>query len=205
MTSGVYELKFSSGDRYIGKSINIENRWVQHRESMLKGTAAKPLQRAFSRYGFPAGDIMLECHTDHIDIMEAVYIARHKPELNTDRPTDPFPGVDMDWYINNTDLLKYSTLEHMQTILDMNNSAKHYKTNLEGLKEEISELESLNDELLVLRSAEEVQKDISRTISSLNKLRLRNRDDITRLSQTITQLTEELAHANLPWWKKLFK
>ena len=197
MTSGVYELKFANGDRYIGKSINIETRWKQHFDKFQKGTAAKAMQHAYNTYGTPKGDILCTCHSDHIDILEACYIARHNPELNSDRPADPFPGEDMDWYINNTNLLSCSTLTHMQDLVNLNRGYK-------DRGEEIEELEQLNDELLRKRSSEEINsaagarvKALSSSINSLNRELISAREEVYKLKDYITYLEK-------PWWKKIF-
>ena len=205
MTSGVYELKFSSGDRYIGKSIDIENRWRQHYDKFQKGTAAKAMQAAYNRYGCPTGSILLECHSDHIDIMEAVYIARHRPELNSDRPADPFPGVDIDYYINNTDYLSKSTLSHMVTMSEDWDTIKALRSSIVSLSQEIEELEELNDALLVKRSSEEINsstgtrlKAVSKSVDILNRQLIEAKDEILKLQN-------QLDYYNLPWWKRLFK
>lgn len=204
MTSGVYELKFANGDRYIGKSINIETRWKQHFDKLTKGTAAKNMQSAFNRYGAPDGDILLECHSDHIDIMEAVYIARHKPELNSDRPVDPFPGVDIDWYVNNTNLLSCSTLTHMEGLVEGGKREKKFISDTNKLKSEVKELIGLNDDLLKVRSDEAIKKDISGKIKALATENTNRQILLDAAYRDIVGLKVQLAYHNKPWWQKLF-
>jgi hypothetical protein len=211
MTSGVYELKFANGHRYIGKSINIETRWKQHYDKFLKGTAARNMQDAYNRYGTPKGDILLECHPDHIDIMEAVYIARHNPELNSDRPADPFPGVDIDYYIKKTDYLTKSTYEHMVTMSEDWDTIRSLKSASTSLAEQIEELEELNDELLVVRDSETIRRDISgklKLLTQSNKqayIALNNANQLVEtLKKDLEQKDLDLAHLREPWWKRWF-
>lgn len=204
MTSGVYELKFANGHRYIGKSIDIDNRWAQHMDKLRKGTAARNMQNAYNMYGAPQGDVLLECHPDHIDIMEAVYIARHNPELNSDRPKDPFPGVDIDWYINNTNFLKVSTLEHMITLAEDASRTKRLQGDISNLHKEIEELEDLNDQLLVKRTEEEINSAAEGRFKDLY-IKLSNRKkQLTDAEIQIKQLLQDLNYAKHPWWKRIF-
>lgn len=191
MTSGIYELTFSNGDNYIGKSINIENRWKQHFDKFRKGTAARAMQDAFNRYGSPSTKILLTCHADHVDIMESCCIARLSPVLNSGRPCDPFQEKDINYFIHKTDYLSKSTYEHMVTM------SNDWDT-IEELKSTVEELESLNDDLLVKRSEEEVTYAAGRRIKSLNKTK-------DHLTKEIIRLEEELEFARLPWWKRWFK
>lgn len=205
MTSGVYELKFTNGARYIGKSIDIHNRWKQHLDKMRKGTAATAMQQAYRMYGAPATDIMLECHSDHIDIMEAVFIARHNPELNSDRPGDPFIGVDIDWYVNNTDFLKLSTLQHMKALVLFHNKQKEAKEVICTFAEKLDELTAINKELLAVRSEETISKDISGKIKELRSQNLSKQQIVDTLISANAILTEQLEYNARPWWQKIFK
>lgn len=121
MTSGVYKLTFPSGRIYIGKSINIENRWKQHAESFRKGKAATLLQQEYNRYGFPDGSILFECHEDHMDIAEETLIYRERPELNGTRGRDrlevPASKAEHIAGENMSDLFQLSTLDHITEIL----------------------------------------------------------------------------------------
>lgn len=54
MTRGLYKLSFKGTDKvYIGKSLNIEERFKDHLYSLKKGIASKKLQDAYNRYGNP--------------------------------------------------------------------------------------------------------------------------------------------------------
>ena len=88
MASGIYQLEFATGERYIGKSVDIKARWKQHADKLQKGTAAKPMQDAFEKSGhdLPIGNILLECHPDLLDAYEGMCINLYTPELNTSIP-----------------------------------------------------------------------------------------------------------------------
>ena len=53
MTSGIYRIYCKSEDKsYIGKSINIEERWKIHQNELKKGKHHnKKLQKVFNKYG----------------------------------------------------------------------------------------------------------------------------------------------------------
>src|SRR5665647_1156020 len=112
MTSGVYKLTFSSGKTYIGKSINIDNRWKQHADKFAKGKAATNMQAEYDICGYPTGSIMCECHDDHIDTVEACFINRFQPELNGTYPPDPFVGIYDDAFKDLFSKLHLSTVGH---------------------------------------------------------------------------------------------
>lgn len=88
MPSGIYQLEFETGERYIGKSVDMQQRWKQHADKLQKGTAARPMQEAYhnSGYEFPRAAIVVECHPDLLDEYEGMYINLWRPELNTSIP-----------------------------------------------------------------------------------------------------------------------
>lgn len=67
MTVGIYRLIFPNTDKcYIGQSVNIERRYMQHLRQLEQGTAASKLQSAYNMYGRPQLDIIL----DNIEVSE---------------------------------------------------------------------------------------------------------------------------------------
>lgn len=203
MTSGVYQLTFSDGSRYIGKSVNIDSRWKQHYDKMCKGKSAKAVQAAFNRCGEPTGEILCECHKDHIDLMEAMFISRLNPELNSDRPTDPFEGEDMDKYLVSS-LLGHSTLEHMNYMIQK-------KIEEIDRQREMSLLESKIEELSRKRSLEELNTYAGVALKKSETTNNYLRADIHSLKNDLNTVKEELNNRNIelaylrkPWWKKIF-
>ena len=88
MASGIYRLTFLTGDTYIGKSVDLEQRWQQHAIKLEKGTAARQMLTAFfeSGYTLPKAEVLLYCHPDLLDEYEGMYINLWEPELNTSIP-----------------------------------------------------------------------------------------------------------------------
>lgn len=223
MTSGVYQLTFASGDTYIGKSINIEERWKQHMNKFYKGTAAKPMQAAFNRCGDPTGQILVECHEDHIDVVEACLISRCIPTLNSDRPKDPFSDLDGPQIDYLFETFKHSArglvaLREQQedaALAEQKALSKDISKldrEVHKLYEEIVELQDLNDQLLIYRSEEEIKADISNRIVILEKSnkdyysRIKDQEkELNKLNKEAQSLFQQLEYERLPWWKKLFK
>ena len=75
MSSGIYKLTFSSGDFYIGRSVNIESRYKDHC-SVLKNSKAhnKSLQEAYNLYGKPMLDIIEKCSIEESKYRELYWI-----------------------------------------------------------------------------------------------------------------------------------
>jgi hypothetical protein len=188
MTSGVYQLTFSSGARYIGKSIDIENRWRQHADKLKKVTAAQNMQQEYNRCGMPGTEILFACHPDHIDLVEAVFIARNRPELNATRPADPFPGVS-----DLTDLfgaMGASTLDHINEIYSLSDKYINSQTEVTQLNEKISKLEKA-------RTQKELDHDVGKRISRLSA-------ELEEAKSSYTKAVLELKYHRQPWWQKMF-
>ncbi len=101
MTCGIYLLTFSSGKKYVGQSINIEERWKQHFDKFQKGTAAEKMQKEFDRYGYPNTQILKICHKDFLDIIENALINSYSQDisLNTtvlENPLAKYARVDIE-------------------------------------------------------------------------------------------------------------
>lgn len=82
MTTGIYLLHFSRREYhkyYIGQSINIEQRFIQHCNKLLNGTYTEAMQEAYSLHGhLPKLKILLECHEDYLLPMERLYAQAHR-------------------------------------------------------------------------------------------------------------------------------
>ncbi len=196
MTTGIYLLTFADETTYIGKSINIEKRWEQHMESFLKGTAAKPMQRAYSYFGEPDKEIIIECSQDHLDVLEAHFIARCKPDLNTQQMKDPFEEID--------DILEYkevflmSTLEHISKIGELLGECNNKDDEIKGLYADLEQHKRIIEELIVARLDEEIQKDIAKRIQ-------RSVDSMEQFRMRAIKAEDALCvYLALPWWKRIF-
>ena len=115
MTTGVYRLTFSDGSDYIGKSVNIEARLEEHLKSLRKYTAARKLQAAYIRCGAPKCTIVVECHADHIDLLEKFFIRYDNPDLNT-TASESITNDEFRLLQKHPDLLQLSTIQHIELI-----------------------------------------------------------------------------------------
>lgn len=157
MAAGIYLITFEpSGLRYVGKSKDLSVRWNQHIESLEKGKHAKKLQEVYKSSSTMKFSVILECHEDHIDLMEAYFIDRMEPELNSQVPVNRY-----DWGNVSPEFLKLSTMEHYNKIqwaatrieelrdknLKLSAEVSNYK--YDGQQgQDILELEAENAELL---------------------------------------------------------
>lgn len=71
MTTGIYKLSFMGTNKcYIGQSINIERRYVAHLRDLKSGNSTKKLQSAYTEFGLPSIEILLECVEAELDVIE---------------------------------------------------------------------------------------------------------------------------------------
>lgn len=72
MTIGIYLLRFKGTDKvYVGQSLRIEERLTKHKYKLANNIASSKLQQAYSLYGAPYLEILLECTLeDNLDILE---------------------------------------------------------------------------------------------------------------------------------------
>lgn len=211
MTSGVYQLTFPSGATYIGKSINIENRWKQHLDKMMRGTAAKLMQAEWDKYGDFNAQILIECHDDHIDVVESCFINRNRPTLNGTYPKDPYPDMSVEELYTLFETFKMSAAEHVSAISKAKQEASSKSNEVSDLKDTVDELEELNDLLLKKRSQEELIADVSGTIASRDGVIRGLRGNLSELRKEVDSLykeieckQKELEYHRRPWWQKIF-
>ena len=87
MTIGIYKIEnLVNGKTYIGSSINIEQRWSQHRWFLNTSSHHSPhLQRSFDKYGQDkfSFEILQELEfAETLLVVEQVYFSLYKPEYN---------------------------------------------------------------------------------------------------------------------------
>lgn len=71
MTIGIYRLIFNGTDKtYIGQSVRIEVRYLEHLRNIKNGSANTKLLEANKLYGNPELDIILECPIEELDTWE---------------------------------------------------------------------------------------------------------------------------------------
>jgi excinuclease UvrABC nuclease subunit len=192
MDSGIYQLEFDDGATYIGKSVNIENRWNDHIKAFKSGKAAAKMQERYDKYGLPDFSVIYPCHKDHIDILENYLIQYYKPELNT-VVAEAIDDEDFRILAENEELLSMSTVDHIVAIYDLMLDNKELHEVVEALDLEIKRLQG--EESLKLAELE-VGLDLEYT-----KKRLDETEE--ELIGVYKELGNALAELNKPWWKKL--
>lgn len=103
MTIGIYRLIFPNTDKcYIGQSVNIERRYMQHLRSFELGSASGKLQSAYDVYGKPKLDILLDdialsdldtCENEAIEIFDSFRNGFNQLEHAEDGPSSIKFGV----------------------------------------------------------------------------------------------------------------
>lgn len=132
MTIGIYKLTFSNTDKvYIGQSLNIEKRFINHKSELRNGTSAKKLQTAYTTYGNPTLSILEVTDLDTIDSIEAFYINKYN---SIDNGFNSVPGglstafgqynpaakYDKSIYVNILKLLVDTSLTYMDIASKLN-------------------------------------------------------------------------------------
>lgn len=101
MASGIYLLRFTGTDKvYIGQSVNLASRKMDHFRNLKNGCSTKKLQEAYRIHGMPTFEVILEVPTDELDSCENEAIALWNSVNNgfntlveaKDAPTDGMPG-----------------------------------------------------------------------------------------------------------------
>jgi len=163
MSSGIYVLEFATDLYYIGKSDNIPRRWEEHRQSFIKGSHTKRMQHAYNRYGMPQFRVVLECHKDHIDVMESIVIHYNASITNLVNGNKPakVPEDDTELLINADDELKLSTAEHIRLLREAAREASHYKEKYCVLK---------SSGILLPKEIETMPEDLDSALSSNKRL-----------------------------------
>ena len=194
MISGIYKLTFKNGDEYIGKSNNIEKRWEEHKSSFYRNKASEKMMKAFHTHGMPEFRILMEAHKDHVDILEAYYISCERPSLNS-VIAKCIHDDDFDLLMENQDLLKLSTVEHIGTIVDSKDTMKECADLIAIQRDQIEELRKA-------RTQEEIEASCySRLQEEVDMLY----SEAETNEKVISSLLTKVEYMELPWWKRLFK
>ena len=185
MTTGIYLLIFQSGKRYVGQSVDIETRWKQHFDKFRKGTAAKAMQHEFNIYGFPQAEVLLECHKDHLDMMESLYINHNMIKhrhimLNTSVPAD-YTDAQIAFITSHEHYLKYSSFELMRSLNTAKDNIRHMQEELDTLHDEGIQLPP--NTIKLIRENKTLQEDIKKLLKTNQLLSI---------------------EASKSWWQRLF-
>lgn len=138
MNSGIYLLKFKNNSTYVGKAIDIEKTVSKYITDFQNGKASNKLQDTYNKNGPPKLSILVKCHTDHLDMLETLFICKYQPQLNAyGGITSKVPELDV--ILANKDLILKSTVDHINTIVHLKNNTYPDKR-IDSLKEDIEEL-----------------------------------------------------------------
>lgn len=199
--SGIYMLKWDNDTFYIGKSVNVRERILQHINSFYNSTAAIKLQGAYDVYGIPSVSLLLECHADNIDVMEAYFIGALKSDLMLNTVMMSNPLIDKNDVLIDKILDDYCQL----SLADLSERLNGLEVRNNLYSMEVSDLYEQVKDLSYKRSAEEIEADKYNLIDSL-KYELKELSlDFKGLETEKESLEQELKHlTNLPWYKRLF-
>lgn len=198
---GIYMLRWDDTYFYIGKSVNIRDRILQHLRSFEDGTAASKLQWAYDSLGVPSASILLECHADNIDVLEAYFINLLKDNymLNTSMLPEPFQDIPEEVVESILDTFCKRSLGQISRdlhIAELKN--KSYEIEIAELRDEV-------DTLSRKRSEEELRADVSGMLEDLRADVAYYRSIADEAEARVENLKEEITYIRkLPWYKKLF-
>lgn len=78
MTCGIYKLTFNGTTKcYIGQSLDIERRFINHCSSMRNDKGSRKLCAAYRKFGMPVLIILKECKVDELNTLEDLYIKQY--------------------------------------------------------------------------------------------------------------------------------
>lgn len=71
MIIGIYKLSFNGTNKvYIGQSTNIRLRYNMHKTSLKNNKSSKKLQEAYTLFGMPILEILIECDVEELNELE---------------------------------------------------------------------------------------------------------------------------------------
>lgn len=168
MASGIYKLTFEDGSIYIGKSIDIERRWKEHSNKFIKCTAAKDLQHKFNCYGEPEFDVLHECHPDHIDLLESIYIDRYWDRLLNTTRSNLVPDEDKIYLLERGGILEYSTAAHLRHMEAQTEKVQSLTNKIEEILDKDKFVKKLIEEKETLDYENELNKQEIRRLKNRN-------------------------------------
>lgn len=119
MKTGIYSFTFSDGSQFVGRGLDLDKTWRTHLQDLKIGVASRNLQLAYNKLGTPRVQVLQECHSDHLEILESYYVCLLQPTLN-DVGSVKIDDPNLHILQTNSELLKLSTVELLNHIVDMN-------------------------------------------------------------------------------------
>lgn len=206
MNSGIYMYTFANGDNYVGQAIDIEKRLDQHVTKMEKGQHTKLIQDAYNKYGLPRFRVLLKCHPNYLDPMEAWCIKRVSPTLNSVIPIcyDDTPCT----FDITAEMLQpslFRNLYDLQKLKEMGEESDELIQELEQeakrLHKRVIEASLENQSVELVKYVEQLELDLGTTIASLNDTKRQLLQNTKQLKVAYDRIYE---YSKLPWYKRIF-
>lgn len=196
MTSGIYKLEFRSGNTYIGKSVDVNERFKDHMRSFEKKKAAAKMQAEYDRWGAPEMTVIIEAHPDHIDILERYFIGAMKPELNTQLPNE-LEVMATDSVVAYFDLLKHSTVDIIRLCASQDKEMDQLKIENERLEAHCSKLSDMFTQKVYETEAGEALQQAELQIAEVES-------QLEHMEDQLTAALKQIEELKKPWYKKFF-
>lgn len=160
MKTGIYSFTFSDESQFIGRGLDLDKTWKAHLQDLKIGIASRNLQLAYNKLGTPRVQVLQECHSDHLEILESYYVCLLQPVLN-DVGSVKIDDPNLHILQTNSDLLKLSTVELLNYIVDMESEIKSLLDSdlVKNLKEANFALVNLADRLTDAETLAEAYKE----------------------------------------------
>lgn len=207
MASGIYIYTFTNGDNYVGQAVDIEKRWDQHVIKMEKGQHTRLIQDAYNKYGLPRFRVLLKCHPNYLDPMEAWCIKRVSPNLNSTIPIcydDTLCTFDI-----TAEMLEPSLFQNLYDLQRLKELDKESDELIQELEQEAKRLHKRvieasleNQSVELVEYVEQLELDLGTTIASLNDTKRQVLQSTKQLKQAEDRIYE---YSQLPWYKRIFQ
>jgi group I intron endonuclease len=139
MTCGIYKLEFVGTNKvYIGKSENIEVRYIKHKWNFKNNTSSKKLQEAYNTYGVPKLEILTECSIAELNELENMAISLYNSFLdgfNSLETAEDMPNLSGE-NNGNSKYAREQYLEVARLLCDAKHTAK-YISKVTGVSEHV--------------------------------------------------------------------
>lgn len=202
MNSGIYLLKFTSGEVYIGQAKDFDARWAKHDKDLLAGTHTKKVQAAYynSNNTLPQRYKIVICHPDYLDLYEALLILQEAPPLNTQIPR-PLSVQAKGALVTllDTGNAERGILELLQERGELLESSSRLQQELEALKN--SKLRNVPEYTSLVGKVSELETEVS----GLEEIVLGHEISALRTADELVALREFRQRVRgAGWWERLW-
>lgn len=199
MDSGIYIYTFANGDNYVGQAVDIEKRLDQHITKMEKGQHTRLIQDAYNKYGLPRFRVLLKCHPNYLDAMEAWCIKRVAPKLNATIPIC-YDDTPVTFEITG-DMLQPQLFQNLYELHTLRELEKEADELIEELEEETRRLHKRVLQVSKEAQPKELKDYITNVENELDKTKHSLYHTEQQLKVTYDRIYE---YSKLPWYKRIF-